>query len=89
MEYQPGLLHAKAIRVEKQLWCYLTHFWEDKEFHTFPKIISVKVKIIVLLEFELAHSEAAVQHVSRYTSLNWDNLLLISFEYLKKHKNKN
>ena len=40
----------------------LTHSWEDKEVHTFPKGISLKVNVIVQLELELAYFEAAVLH---------------------------
>ena len=37
------LFNAKAILLEEQLWYYLTHSWEDKGVHTFPKSISLKV----------------------------------------------
>ncbi len=37
---------AKGIFVEEQLWYYLTHSWEDKEVHTFPKSIYLKVDVI-------------------------------------------
>ena len=32
----------------------LTHSWEDKSVHTFPKGICPKMTVIALLEFELA-----------------------------------
>ena len=31
------LFNAKAILLEEQLCDYLTHSWEDKGVHTFPK----------------------------------------------------
>ena len=38
----------------------------DKGVHTFPKSISPKVNVIVLLELKLAYFEAVVQHFSYY-----------------------
>ena len=32
-----GLFNAKAILLEQQQWCYLTHSWGDKGVHTFLK----------------------------------------------------
>ena len=32
-----GLFNAKAILLEEQWWCYLTHSWEDKGVHTSHK----------------------------------------------------
>ena len=46
--------------LEEQLWCYLTHSWENKEVHTFPKGICLKVNVIAQLEFELAYSDSAL-----------------------------
>ena len=40
---------------EEQLWYYLTHSWEDKWVHTFPKGICPKVNVIARLEYELAY----------------------------------
>ena len=40
----------------------------DKGIHTFPKGISLKVKVIALLEFELAYHDVAVEHISKYTT---------------------
>ena len=38
MAYQPfNLFNAKAILLEEQKWYDLTHSWEDKGVHTFPK----------------------------------------------------
>ena len=31
------LFNAKAILLEEQWWYNLTHSWEDKGVHTFPK----------------------------------------------------
>ena len=36
--------------------------------HDFPKGISPKVKVIARLGIELAYHDAAVQHISNYTS---------------------
>ena len=35
-------------------------------FHTFPKAISLKVSIIVQIEFELTYYNATVHHISHY-----------------------
>ena len=40
-----GIFNAKAILLGEQQWCYLTYNWEDKEVHTFPKSICLKVNI--------------------------------------------
>ena len=38
MAYQlPRLFNPEAIFAEEQQWYYLTHSWEDKGFHIFPK----------------------------------------------------
>ena len=47
-------------------WYYLTHSWEDKGVHTFPKGMSPKGKEIVQLEFELVYYNVTVQHISHY-----------------------
>ena len=39
---------------------YLTHNWEDKGLHTFPKCICPKVHVIARLEFELAYYRSPV-----------------------------
>ena len=39
------LFNAKAIFLEEQYWYYLTHSWEDKGVHTFPKGICPKVNV--------------------------------------------
>ena len=38
----------------------LTHSWEDKGDHTFPKGIWPKVNVIAQLEYELAYYDSAV-----------------------------
>ena len=42
----------------------------DKGGHTFPKDISLKMNVIVQVEFELAYFEVAIQHVDHYTTEN-------------------
>ena len=46
---------------------YLTHSWEDKGVHTFPKGICPKVNVIARLEFELAYYDSAVYRFDHYT----------------------
>ena len=47
--------NAKAIILAEHLWYYLTHSWEDKGVHTFPKGICPKVNVIARLEYELVY----------------------------------
>ena len=61
------LFNAKAILREEQQWYYLTHSWEDKGVHTFPKGICPKVNVIVRLEYELAYYHSAVHRFNHYT----------------------
>ena len=69
MAYQPfRLFNAKAILLEEQLWYYLTHSWEDKGVHTFPKVICPKVNVIARLEYELAYYDSAVYRFNHYTT---------------------
>ena len=56
------LSNANALLLEEQLWYYLTHCWEDKEVHAFPKSIGPKVFVIVWLEFEHAYYDATQGH---------------------------
>ena len=51
-----GLFNTK----EEQQKYYLAHSWEYKRYHTFPKIISLKVNLITQLKFELIDSDVAV-----------------------------
>ena len=62
------LFNAKAIFLEEQQWYYLTHSWEDKGVHTFPKGICPKVNVIARLEYELAYYDSAVHHFNHYTT---------------------
>ena len=48
-------------------WYYLTHSWEDKGVHTFPKGICLKVNVIARLGFELAYYDPAIQRFDHYT----------------------
>ena len=70
------LFNAKAILLEEQSWYYLTHSWEDKGFHTFPKGICPKVNVIARLEYELADFDSSVHHFNHYTT--WILLSLLS-----------
>ena len=60
--------NAKAILLEEQSWYYLTHSWEDKGVHTFPKGICPKVNVIARLEYELANYDSAVHRFNYYTA---------------------
>ena len=62
------LFNAKAILLEEQQWYYLTHSWEDKGVHTFPKGIGPKGNVIARLEYELAYYESAVHRFNHYTT---------------------
>ena len=53
--------------VEEQQWYDLTHNWEDKGVHAFPKGISLKVNVMAQLGFEFAYSKAAVQLFNHYS----------------------
>ena len=60
------LFNAKAILLEEHQWYYLTHRWEDKGVHIFPKGICPKVNVIAQLEYELAYYDSAVHHFNHY-----------------------
>ena len=62
------LFNAKAILLEEQLWYDLTHSWEDKGVHTFPKGICPKVNLLVRLEYELAYYDSEVHRFNHYTT---------------------
>ena len=62
------LFNAKTILLEEQSWYYLTHSWEDKGVHTFPKGICPKVNVIARLEYELAYYDSAVHRFNHYTT---------------------
>ena len=62
------LFNAKAILPEEQQLYYLTHSWENKGAHTFPKGICPKVNVIAWLEYELAYYDSAVHRFNhRFT----------------------
>ena len=52
----------------EEQWYYLTHSWEDKGVHTFPKDICPKVNVIARLEYELAYYDSAVHRFNHYTT---------------------
>ena len=56
-------------KLEEQWWCYPTHSWEDKGFHTFPKGIWPKVNVIARLEYELDYYDSAVHRFNHYTTI--------------------
>ena len=60
------IFNAKAILIKEEQWYYLTHSWKDNGVHAFPKVISLKVNVIVWLEFKLSYFEATVEHFSHY-----------------------
>ena len=60
------MMNAKAILLEEQY--YLTHSWEDKGVHTFPKGICPKGNVIARLENELAYYDSAVHRSNHYTT---------------------
>ena len=74
------LFNAKAIFLEEQRWYYLTHSWEDKGIHTFPKGICPKVNVIARLEYELANYDSAVHRFNHYTTRT------PPVDYLNDHK---
>ena len=47
---------------------YLTHWWGDKGVYNFLKNISLKVKVIVRLEFGFDYYDVIVQQVSYYAT---------------------
>ena len=78
------LFNAKAILLEEQY--YLTHSWEDKGVHTFPKGICPKVNIIARLENELAYYDSAVHRFNHYTTRTPPDLLLNNQQWLICYK---
>ena len=60
------LFNAKAILLEELY--YLTHSWDDKGVHTFPKGICPKVNIIARLENKLAYYDSTVHRFNHYTT---------------------
>ena len=68
MAYQLFFGYLMPILLEEQLWDYLTHSWEDKGVHTFPKGICPKVNVIARLKYELAYYDSAVHRFNHYTT---------------------
>ena len=62
------LFNAEAILLEEQKWYYLTHSWEDKGVHNFPKGICPKVNVIARREYELGYYDSAVHRFNHYTT---------------------
>ena len=50
------------------MWYYLTHSWEDKGVHTFPKCICLKVNVIAQLEYKLTYCDFTVHRFNHYTT---------------------
>ena len=55
-----GYLMPKPFSKKNSSGTILTHSWEDKGVHTFPKGICPKVNIIARLEYELAYYDSEV-----------------------------
>ena len=78
--------NAKAIIQEEQY--YLTHSWEDKGVHTFPKDICPKVNVIAWLEYELSYYDSAVHRFNHYTkrtptsAVTFEMLSLLGIHFL-------
>ena len=53
---------TKPNFVVEQQWYYLTHSWEYKKVHAFPRDISPRVNVIARLEFELIYLKTTVQN---------------------------
>ena len=53
--------------LEEQQGYHLTHTWEEKVVHAFPKGICPKVNVIARLEFEPAYYDFAVQRFNHCT----------------------
>ena len=60
--------HYTTRTFPEQWWYYLTHSWEDKRVHTFPKGICPKINITARLEYELAYYDSAVHCFNHYTT---------------------
>ena len=58
-----GLFNAKSTLSERQKWYYLTHWWESKWVHAFPKGICPKVNVVARLEFELAYYDSSAKRL--------------------------
>ena len=83
------LFNAKAIHLEEQQWYNLTHNWEDKGVHTFPKGICPKVNVIARLEYELAYYDSAVHRFNHYTTRTPHLQRANEVNDVKRHEQKN
>ena len=61
-------LMSRSIIVKEHVSYYLTHSWEDKMFHGFPKGINLKIKFIEQLELEHTCYPVTVQLVNYYVT---------------------
>ena len=68
MAYQHFLGYLMPKPFSEKNWYYLTHSWEDKGVHIFPKGICPKVNVIAWLEYELAYYDSAVHRFNHYTT---------------------
>ena len=59
------LFKAKAILLEAQQWCYLTHSLEDKKAHTFPKDICPKGNVIEYIKVLFTNPSARAGYDTR------------------------
>ena len=83
-----NLFNAKFTLLEEQQWFYLTHRWEDKGFHTFPKGICLKVNI-ARLEFKLMHYDSAVQCFNHFTTGTHSHMWVCGgYLYIRRSLNK-
>ena len=74
------LFNAEAILLEEQEWYYLTHSWEDKGVHTFPKGICPRVNVIARLEYKLMYYDSAVHHFNHYTTRTSPSSIVVSMD---------
>ena len=61
----------------------LTHTWEDKGIHTFPKRFCPNMNVIARQEYELAYNDSAVHRFNHYTLQKFILIILIE----NVHKN--
>ena len=52
-----------------------------KRVHTFPKSINPKVNVRAWLQFELAHYDFAIQHISHYEEFAMTTVLLQEWQW--------
>ena len=90
-----GYLMPKPFSEKNIRGTFLTHRWEYKGVHTFPKGICPKVNVIARLGFELAYYDSVSHLLNHYAtrtppSFYFDKIvfLQISSEEIKVHKNE-